>query len=380
MRAKTHFILVFTSCLCLSLYPTRASYTIAKPNNIKPSSVSSPSNESLVVINPGAVGSEVQVIQIQLKALGYYNTFIDGQYGSSTQKALVEFQKAQGLKTTNGIADEKTRKRLETVLSQQTKCVNSPVSTPIVQPKSPANKINLIIWSLFGLSGLTNIALLYVIKKLRQVQPIPQAVTSEQQFLNPSEKNANSEPKLLNPSVDNHPTLSLHHLQTGGLKFSSELLPPEKTSLLLPKVNIVDELIKELRSPDTTKRQKAIWDLTQQGDSRAIQPLVDLMIDADSQQHGLILSALAEIGTRTLKPMNRALAISMQDENPQVRQNAIRDLMRIYDMMIQMSQIVCHGLNDPDPEVQAAARYALNHINRLSVVPEVPDQQRFMEN
>ena len=100
-------------------------------------------------------------------------------------------------------------------------------------------------------------------------------------------------------------------------------------------------------------------------------------MSADSQQNGLILSALAEIGIRTLKPMNRALAISIQSENPQVRQNAIRDLVRLYDMMAQMSQILRHALEDTDPEVQATARYALNQINRLRVVPE---QQSFTEN
>ncbi len=78
--------------------------------------------------------------------------------------------------------------------------------------------------------------------------------------------------------------------------------------------------------------------------------MVDLMIDADSQQSSLILAALAEIGIRTLKPMNRALAVSMQDESPQVRQNAICDLARVYDMMGQMSQILRHAVEDTDPK------------------------------
>jgi HEAT repeat protein len=135
--------------------------------------------------------------------------------------------------------------------------------------------------------------------------------------------------------------------------------------------------MEELQSDDATKRRKAIWNIGQKGDSRAVQPLVELLMSADSQQNGLILSALAEIGIRTLKPMNRALALSIQSENPQVRQNAIRDLVRLYDMMAQMSQILRHALEDTDPEVQATARYALNQINRLRVVP---DQQRFTEN
>jgi HEAT repeat protein len=150
---------------------------------------------------------------------------------------------------------------------------------------------------------------------------------------------------------------------------SAKLLPPATTSRLA-KINIVDELIKDLHSNDSAKRRKAIWDLGQQGDSRAIQPLVELMVNADSQQTSLILAALAEIGGRTLKPMNRALAISMQDESPQVRQNAIRDLTRVYDMMNQMAQMLRHALEDPDAEVQATARYALTQMNRMRSLGE----------
>lgn len=143
-----------------------------------------------------------------------------------------------------------------------------------------------------------------------------------------------------------------------------KFLPPE-ISGRIAKVNIIDEMVKDLRSPDPNKRRKAIWDLGQQGDSRAIQPLVDLLVDADSQQRSLILGALSEIGVRTLKPMNRALAISLQDESPEVRQNAIRDLTRVYDLMAQLSQMLCHAVEDPDTNVQATARYALTQFNRL---------------
>lgn len=144
----------------------------------------------------------------------------------------------------------------------------------------------------------------------------------------------------------------------------TDLLAVEKPSRLA-KINIVEELIKELRSPDRTKRQKAIWDLGQQGDSRSVQPLVELMLDSDSQQRSLILAALAEIGTRTLQPMNRALAISLQDESAEVRKNAIRDLTRTYELMVQISQLLCHAVEDPDAEVQETARWALSQMNRI---------------
>ncbi|PLZ98621.1 PBS lyase [Fischerella thermalis CCMEE 5268] len=160
-------------------------------------------------------------------------------------------------------------------------------------------------------------------------------------------------------------------LQVSTTSQTVKLLPPSPTESTsrLAKVNIVEELIQDLNSPDPIKRRKAIWSLGQQGDSRAIQPLVDLMIDADSQQRSLILAALAEIGISTLKPMNNALAISLRDQSPQVRQNAIRDLTRVYDMMAQISQILCHAVQDSDPDVQATARYALAQMNRIRSLP-----------
>lgn len=133
----------------------------------------------------------------------------------------------------------------------------------------------------------------------------------------------------------------------------------------LPKINIVDELINDLNSPDPVKRRKAIWDLGQAGDARAVQPLVDLMVDADSQQRSLILAAISEISIRSLKPIQRALITSLRDENPDVRKNAIRDATRIYDMMSQISQLLTHAIDDPDAEVQETAQWALGQLNRL---------------
>jgi Putative peptidoglycan binding domain/HEAT repeats len=175
----------------------------------------------------------------------------------------------------------------------------------------------------------------------------------------------NNESDFYNSSFNNPQDTNPQDINPHGTNTSaSELLPPEKTSRLA-KVSIIDELVKDIRSADATKRRKAIWDLGQQGDSRAIQPLVDLMIDADSQQRSLILAALSEISVRTLKPMNRALAMSLQDESPEVRQNAIRDLTRVYDLMAQVSQMLVHATQDDDPQVQETAKYALSQMNKI---------------
>ncbi len=147
--------------------------------------------------------------------------------------------------------------------------------------------------------------------------------------------------------------------------------PPPKIeqTTRLARVNIVDELIQDLRVSDPVKRRKVIWELGQRGDTRAVQPLVDLLVDSDSKQRSLILSALSEIGTRTLKPMTRALAISLQDENSEVRKNAIRDLTRVYDMVSQISHLLHKATEDSDQDVQETAKWALGQLNRIRSTP-----------
>ncbi|MDY7004879.1 MAG: HEAT repeat domain-containing protein [Cyanobacteriota bacterium] len=133
----------------------------------------------------------------------------------------------------------------------------------------------------------------------------------------------------------------------------------------LPEVNVVEELISELQNFDPKKRHHAIWELGQKGDSRAVKPLVNLLIDSDSKQQSLILATLSEIGTKTLKPMNRALAMSMQNDNAEVRKNAIRDLTRIYELVIQTTNLLQQAEYDPDPEVEKTAKWALEQLNRI---------------
>lgn len=135
----------------------------------------------------------------------------------------------------------------------------------------------------------------------------------------------------------------------------------------LTRIDAVQELIGELQSSDGQRRQRAIWQLAQVGNSQALQPLVDLLLDSDSQQRSLILAAMSEIGARSLKPLSRALLTSLQDDNPEVRINAIRDITRVYEQMSQISHLLSHALSDPDPEVQETAHWALAHLSRLRI-------------
>jgi len=132
-----------------------------------------------------------------------------------------------------------------------------------------------------------------------------------------------------------------------------------------PKVDIIEALIEDLQHLNPASRRKAIWELGQRGDSRAVEPLLELLANSDSNQYSLILASLSEIGIRTLKPMNNAWSISLQNENPEVRKNAIRDLTRIYELVNQISYLLHRATDDPDPEVQETARWAINQLNRL---------------
>jgi len=173
--------------------------------------------------------------------------------------------------------------------------------------------------------------------------------------------------------------------QTTVTRMPAELLTVGQTTRLA-KIDIVSQLIDDLENFDVMKRRKAIWELSRQGDSRAIQPLIELLMESDSRQRSLVLGALAEIGSRTLKPMSRALLVALQDDNAEVRKNAIRDLTRIYDCVAQISYLLRHAIDDPDAEVQETAQWALGHLSRIRTTigiarfPAPPRSERLPRN
>ena len=141
------------------------------------------------------------------------------------------------------------------------------------------------------------------------------------------------------------------------------------TTRVLPQTG-TDRLLTELNDPSASVRRRAIWNLGQRGDSRAIAPLMELMVTADSQQRSIILAVLSEIGTRTLRPMERAMAISLQDSDPEVRLNAIRDLTQVYDRFAQVSRMLSYATEDKDETVQRTAKWALGKLNSLRMASE----------
>ncbi|MFN6527739.1 peptidoglycan-binding protein [Nostoc sp. ChiSLP03a] len=379
MRLCRSSILIFTCFACVGFYPNRSSAATPNlaPEILELAQASPKVTASPAVLRYGSRKSDVQRLQTQLKQLGYYRDVVNGQYNANTEIAVAKFQKVKGLKL-DGLAGPATQEKLQAAIEAKKQFFTSPkvtssIATSIAptsaNPQAPER--GFIWWLLFaiGVLGCSG-ALFYLLRLFQKRKQVQKSEISEPKSLSEADKEPITPPLL--------ETVTSLQTPPPPPTFSAQLLLPEKTSRLA-KLNIVEELIQDLRSSDPTKRRKAIWDLGQQGDSRAIQHLVDLIIDADSQESSLILAALSEIGMRTLKPMNRALAISIQNESPQVRQNAIRDLTRVYDMMGQMTQMLHHALEDPDADVQATARYALNQMNRIRI-RDLPEQQSLQED
>ncbi|NMG05431.1 peptidoglycan-binding protein [Brasilonema sp. UFV-L1] len=361
--------LIFIACLaCLGFnqHPTSAVTPKLVLRNLELAQVSSKDTAKQSILRLGSTGVQVKSLQTRLQKLGYYDGEIDGQYGKSTSLAVTKFQKANGL-TVDGIFGDITRKSLQTAINNELPSSSLAISSTAQPTTEKETQTDIVWWLLVGIGVLGSIgALLYIVRRLEKGTKVAKYPESYSQVNNSPVPQTIQKLHVKNDGeFHNTDVISTQETTVSPPK---QLLPMETTSRLA-KLDIIDQLIDDLRSPDPTLRRKAIWDLGQKGDSRAIQPLVDLMVDADSQQRSLILAALAEISSRTLKPMNRALAISLQDESPQVRQNAIRDLTRVYDMMAQMSQILSHALRDSDADVQATAKYALSQMNRIRVLP-----------
>ena len=67
--------------------------------------------ESAAVLRQGARGGEVKEVQRRLKQWGYYNGSLDGVFGAGTKKAVIAFQKKNGL-TADGVVGKSTYKAL----------------------------------------------------------------------------------------------------------------------------------------------------------------------------------------------------------------------------------------------------------------------------
>ncbi|MFH7244431.1 MAG: peptidoglycan-binding protein [Spirulina sp.] len=384
-----------------------------------------------VLLGPGSNPEEVRILQRQLTELGFYTGPLDGDYSSVLQEAVKTFQGSVDLPAT-GLLDRQTWERMSTPqLLSDASPAQGPTEVPNLLPSRPeeplpsadgaptdtpsvvsspapastapegttrppgslppaslpdgadADAVARAPWRwrwllLLPASGGAVWGLRWGWRRLRR-SPLP-AGTAFQPLAGARE----SEEMKGHMDPDPPPALPLVSSSLASLEAEmSQATPPEAEKsrrqeariaqrsevARLPTVNIVETLVNELRSTEASVRQRAIWELGQRGNSTAIQPLINSLMEADSQEKSLIFAALTEIGRRSLQPMQGALALGLQDPSPEVRKNALRDLSRLYDSLGQISPLLIHAAQDPDPEVQAIAHWALGQLNRLAPAP-----------
>ena len=396
MRLCHYLFLIITCLACLQYKPSSASIATLNyiPGSIEISQATSDEiADGVLPLRPGRTGKQVKILQTQLKELGFYEGSIDGKYGGTTKSAVSKFQSAKNL-SADGIVGRTTRNALKKAVEEQR--LKASIDGSSQSSHLTLEEQGIFGWSLIaiGVLGSTG-AMLYIAKffSQRNEEQVRYFYPSySENFIKPNTNQTSRSytNRTTTRPYTNQTSRPLHELDTvaetvqefkppSETYFEDETLISDPEATAIPsatwlsgeqtfdtsKSSLIDGLITDLHSLDSEQRRKAIWGLGQEGDSRAIQPLTDLMVDADSQERSLILASLSEIGNRTLKPMNQALAISLQDKSPQVRQNAIRDITRVYDMMAQISQILSHAIEDEDPKVQETARYALSQMNRI---------------
>ncbi|NEO74078.1 HEAT repeat domain-containing protein [Moorena sp. SIO3H5] len=350
------------------------------------------------ILLKGSRGKEVALVQAKLKHLGFYDGLEDGVYGEDTEKAVALFQESIRLRKL-GIVDSVTRKELEqayaakTTTSSTSPAPNSGQSVPdeptTTEPSTEEKSLSswLIIPAVI-LAGGGFFLFKWLTKPKRPVDS-QLAPSTENQGKQDSRVN-NLKVQVSTDSQNHHPQRDYNHSASYDVANPSNPQPQSlgdslhvKKTTRLTKFSIVEELIRELEDPDPQKRQQAIWELAQKGDSRAVKPLVNLMLDSDSKQRGLILEALSQISTKTLKPINKALAISLQDDNPQVRKNAIRDATQIYELLNQVLQMLRHATDDPDSEVRETAKWAIDQFNKMrppANLDSLPPAQNYLNS
>lgn len=373
----------------------------------------------------GDRGEAVRVVQERLQQSGFYDGLVDGVYGLGTQRAVSDFQADMGLEITGKLNDEtwKQFQQLPTSPDGALGDVNAQtngatqgssalpatapteselpdiegngqrVEGPVSDDRGGAGRIVGLSFGLAALLASFGIGFYIANRGKGEAEASEGGEWGEIAPIGLSGAPAAATSYSLAPAISSAPTMSASNRaaalrgESQGVSqgingqltnspstqaSSSEMTTGQMGEATpLAQIDIIEGLIGDLRSPDPSRRRKVIWELGQRGNSVAMQPLVNSMESADSKEKSLILAALSEISIRSLKPMSRALAISLQDENPEVRKNAIRDLTRVFDLIAQISQMLGPATEDEDPEVRQTAAWALEQLNRIRRSPEL---------
>ena len=144
------------------------------------------------------------------------------------------------------------------------------------------------------------------------------------------------------------------------------------------QIDVVRELILDLQSADNldwdtsvgsdsaaqiSRRRKAILELTKVGDYRSIEPLLKIMPQVGELDKSLIIEAVNQITHRSFKPINERLFTDLQDRDPEVRLNAVKDLRNLYQFVAPAITKISQMQSDVDYEVRQTATQALARLN-----------------
>ncbi|NJL52902.1 MAG: HEAT repeat domain-containing protein [Hydrococcus sp. SU_1_0] len=116
-------------------------------------------------------------------------------------------------------------------------------------------------------------------------------------------------------------------------------------------------------SPHISIRRKAIEKLAKVGDYRSIEPLLKIMPQVGTLDKSLILKAVTQINQRTFQPINSELFVALQNEHPEVRLNALRDLKGLYQFVSPVITQIAQMQSDQDYEVRQTATQVLRQLN-----------------
>ena len=114
LRSLTAVLMAILMLICFypvqSVFAENTAETTQAEQTAKPK-MSAAELQAQGILSVGAKGDEVTRVQQRLKDLGYLDGKVDGQYGGGTKRAVIAFQRANGL-TTDGVAGQETQDRL----------------------------------------------------------------------------------------------------------------------------------------------------------------------------------------------------------------------------------------------------------------------------
>ena len=325
-------------------------------------------------LRPGDEDATQAISRLKIYAYDYY---MEQGYNANTQSdyeiALDYFQKAAKERPDDFYAQQAIRNVQKIIQRRE----NSIANNFDFFGRNPSNNLLVI---LIILMIIIAIALILVVLRLFKLKsPENKLAILPKSNFDYQDKKDNYQPnlktKLLEDKQKNEQLNIDQDHQQSDSSDNFKIISLKETSPI-NKQDPIEELLSILEEQDPKKRRKAIWKLAQKGDSRAVKPLVKLMINANSYERTLILEALSQINSQILKPMNQALLISLQDDNPQVRKNALRDITKMYDLMSQIYPLINHtAQNDPDEEVREIANWSLQKFSFRNNSPQLNNEQ-----